>query len=147
MLFPASFCFMLRTRVKSTSESAMKSQNALPPFRRQDGTLNVCAMRPHPITPSASFFDGADAPSTLAGTIVGATPAARMPANPAADRLQKSRLEILLEMLLAMLSVPFLSQYYTIFPKCRSRAHRSIIFRMKFSNPKSTLVFWGYGVI
>ena len=72
-------------------------------------------MRPHPITPSASFFDGADAPSTLAGTIAGATPAARIPANPAAERLQKSRLEIPLEMLLVMSFVPFLSHIILFF--------------------------------
>jgi hypothetical protein len=40
-----------------------------------------------------------------------------MPANPAAERLQKSRLEIPLEMLLAMSFVPFLFPILYYFPK------------------------------
>ena len=47
-------------------------------------------MRPQPITPIAIFFDGAPAPSTRAGTKTGATPAAMIPASPAAERRQKS---------------------------------------------------------
>ena len=91
-LVPASFCLMLRTRVRSTSESAMKSQIALPPCFRHDGTLYTCAMRPHPITPRAILLDGASLPRTLAGTSAGTAPAASIPAIPLAERLQNSSL-------------------------------------------------------